>query len=281
MQEAERLSRELSPENFPPEMRWTSQEELQQELTLRVERYRDLSNTLVYMMATGCYWGAEQHDYLWAKCLERIANRRRASSGVTIWLDLRAYPALLLLYAGGIASVAASRYGNLSVLLRQVMIAEVSEVKPLALSLYPWNVMESAVANLLPGMERRHTPLNDYLYETLREPLAGFFAGDNDYTKCFDRFEYLLGLVHVELAAEQDALTSLRAESWGPVGSFGWRNRYFPEKTVMYEVGQELEQGLDAWPPLKEGLFSLSVDDFRPAKNSFDAFVSRVARSWH
>jgi hypothetical protein len=223
----------------------------------------------------------EQHDYLWAKCLERIANRRGASSGVTIWLNLQSYPALLLLYAGGIASVTASRYGNLSVLLRQVMIAEGGEVKPLALSLFPWNVIDSGVANLLPGMERQHTPLSDYLYETLREPLAEFFARDYNYTKCFDRFEYLLGLVHVELATKQDSLPSLREGSWGPVGQFGWRNRHFPEKTVMYEVGQEFERELAEWPPLGAGLFDLSVDDFRATKENFDKFVSSAARSWY
>jgi hypothetical protein len=280
MQEAERLSRELSPENFPPEMRWASQEELQQELTLRVERYRDLSNTLVYMMPTGCYWGTEDHDHLWAKCLERIANHRGMTSGTSIWLELQSYPALLLLYAGGIASVAAGRYGTLAVLLREVMITEASGVKPLALSLYPWSVIQSRNADLLPGMERHFSPTSDYLYETLREPLVEFFTRENNYTKCFDRFEYLLGLVHVELAKDQESSLFPDEGRWGPVGRFGWKYRHHPERTVMHEVGQEFEQTLSEWPPFKEGLFDLSVDDFRTTKASFDSFVSRVTSSW-
>jgi hypothetical protein len=49
---------------------------------------------------------------------------------------------------------------------------------------------------------------------------------------------------------------------------------------VMHEVEQEFEQGLAEWPPLREGLFDLRIDEFRAKKGDFDAFVSRVARSW-
>jgi hypothetical protein len=280
MQEAEHLYQEISPENFSSEMRWSSQEELQQEFTGRVERYRAISNTLIHMMATGCYWGVDYHDYLWAKCLERIANPHSERSGVTIWLDLQSFPALLLLYAGGIASVAAGKYDTLSVLLRQVRVTELSEEKPLALSLYPWAVMKNGLGELLPNMERHFVPLSDYLYETLRDVLAEFFARENDYAACFDRFEYLLGLVHVELDAQWDKANSYRDDSWGPVGRFGWRHRHYPEKTVMSQIGEEFELELSEWPPLKAKLFHLSVEDFRVMKERFDMFVGHVAHSW-
>src|SRR5215217_2509263 len=119
-------------------------------------------------------------------------GRLVSSEGTTRWPSsstaFASYTLARTLPAGGVASVAASKYNTLSFLLRRVAITDLTETKPVALSLYPWSVMESQLANLLPEMERGLTPLSDYLYETLREPLADYFARETDYMRSFGRF---------------------------------------------------------------------------------------------
>ncbi len=96
-----------------------------------MRRYEALAEILQALLANGCYWGEQNHIYLWAKCLERIVNlsvRNRA----TVWQKLKLYPALLLLYTGGIISLMAERYDTFPVSdhLYQVLREPLRELLP-------------------------------------------------------------------------------------------------------------------------------------------------------
>ncbi len=51
-------------------------------------------------------FGEQSHQHLWVQCLERLAYQVNLYHGQSQWIRLRLYPALLLLYGGGIAALA-------------------------------------------------------------------------------------------------------------------------------------------------------------------------------
>ncbi len=276
-EEQEKLYSELSPEHFPLDTRFSHEEFIR-----RVQRYESLTEILVALTITGCYWSEEYHEHLWIKCIERIANLHELKNGQgypELWRNLSLYPALLLLYAGGIASIAARNYGTFAALLTKPVVRDASRNKPLVLALNTCRVMEQSVGQKLPYMRGCHTPLSEHLYKVVREPLREFLPQDIDYEECFDRFEYLLGLVHADLYLE------LLGSPYGPVGRFGWKyefgvkNGYAVYKNpIVEEIELESIDAGDNWLPLTTGLFNGSLERFLYIKKAYDQDLGEVRR---
>lgn len=263
MAEAERLFSEVSDDNFPVQGVPFSPEEL----VSRVRRYEGLTETLEALMITGCYWGDDAHQGSWVRALERVANPAGGSGGLIAWLKLRRYPALLLLYAGGLAAVAGGRYRTLAALLTKATVREENRAHPLVLVVNTADVIPHEVGQHLPGMERHFTPVSDHLFSVLREPLREYLPDDTQYQKCFDRFEYLLALVHADLYEK------LGHGIWGPIGCFGWRGRHLREfgpEAIMSEIESEAAADGDSWAPLQAGFFDRSMERFNRIKQEFD-----------
>ncbi len=265
-EETERLFAEITARSFDPNTRL----EPKDELLKRVNRYGALCETLLSVFVVGAYWGNSDTTKLWASVLQRIADCG-VMGGSTYLINLRRYPALLLLYAAGIAAVAAGNYEMLASMLTKPQAKNRQlQNKPICLIVYTWAVMDGNIDRLLPGLERHHTPFSDFLYDKLREPLREFLPRDEDYQEAFDLFEYFLGLVHADLNQSDRA----------PVGCFGWRGREIgQENTALNKVDAEIDaQGSD-WPPLKAGLFGGSLEQLKTSKARFDHFVGEL-RFW-
>jgi hypothetical protein len=100
-------------------------------------------------------------------------------------------------------------------------------------------------------MDRHHTPTSDYLQAALRESLKPVLVGDREYQEVFDRFEYLLALVHVDQKPKS---------GWAPIGCFGWRD----QGSILPKVEREInEQGV-TWPPI--ALFGGSLERLQSAR---------------
>jgi hypothetical protein len=83
---------------FSPESVWA-----------RTEKYEAGAETLVAMLATGCYWGEQRHIPLWTRVLERVTNGASSHSGFEAYVQLQRYPALLLfLRLGSVPSLAST-----------------------------------------------------------------------------------------------------------------------------------------------------------------------------
>ena len=261
MQETERLYSELSdaqfPTQIPPDI---------QEITKRLRRYEGLAEVLLSLMITGCYWGEESHKELWRKCLERIANPSGTRPGYTDLVNLKWYPGLLLLYGGGIASIAAGHYNTLFTLFHEVMVRTNRHTEePALLTVHPFEVVDLNLARSLPGLERGYTPISEYLHTALREPLREFLSYDSRYTRCFDRFEYMLSLACFTLSS-----------GWAPIGCFIWRDRRNPENSIIQEIALESNKEGENWPPLQAGFFERSLKKFQEVKNGHDQFLAVV-----
>ncbi len=239
------------------------------ELVRRVTQYRALTEPLLSMLITGCYWGEQQHTGLWTKCLTHLVNLPHPSPFMDVWVNLRQYPSLLLLYGAGIAALAGEKHSTVAGLLTQVQVRDPygRGNQPIVLELTPNDVMEQRVGNLFHGEKHNlFVPVSEHLFTVLREPLRELIPQDQQYDESFDRFEYIFGLVYADLRQSGNGLSNV----WGPRGRFGWKRHRSPGIHISNKLDAEVTAAGANWGPLKAGLFSGSLDRFQTLKKAFD-----------
>jgi len=267
--ELERLVTAISDERMPVSgaIPFTAEE-----VQKRLRQYEALAAILCSLFAIGCYWGAARERHLWTHGLERLGNRP-ATGGVTAWISLRSYPALLLLYAGGLGAMARPNYESMKALLLDARLRRQDrEYRPVD-RLYPGRILDQRAGRAyLHNKAQSYTPLNDHLFEVLREPLRDLLPADEQYADVFDQFEYLFAVSHAALdIAKGDAEPSV------PVGRFAWRDRHWREgpPEASHRFSCEADEGSEGWMPVKVGLFR-TISQFRSAQSAVDKFVLRL-----
>lgn len=211
----------------------------------RVRAYDSLLAGLAKVQAALAAWGTAGNALTVSLSPLRIADSIGQAGGNSVLLGLRWYPVATLLYAGGVAAVAAKRYDHVGALLG----GSVESLSGRGL----WDLSQAVPKGLgpaidsfktIPGLERRHTPFNDHLFSHLQPILDSLLLLGADYERAFDRFEVLLCL---EYAHQGDG-------GWGPAGRFAWKMGY-PESSPFHLVAGEARNAGNAWPPLASGLF--------------------------
>ena len=231
----------------------------------RVDRYEVTTRPLLPIMAVGGFWGGEEHARLLGRCLARLADPPGDLGGITGLVNLRLYPALLLAYACGIGAILSGRYDTLATILVSTKTRKDNKQTPLVLVLAHHQLISGDFLKRLPGFEQRKTPTSDHLLSVLRESLGTLVIDELEYQAAFDRFEYLYALVHGDLYEKAGSMGRI----WGPIGCFLWR------RGVLEEVGQEIAEHGDDWPPLKAGLLGGSVERAKEVKEQIDGIVHR------
>jgi hypothetical protein len=242
-----------------------------EEFGRRLTTYEALSADLASAAALVGYWGASTDPRLNPGLIARIANAPERTAGQVPYLSLQLYPAVLVLYAAGLASVLGSREEQLGALLAPVAIREGQEWKPVALALSAAAAIDHRVAQRLPGLERRHTPASDRLVEVTRPWLAEFESGALAFERAFDRWEYLLGLVAFDLSRQG------RTGGWAPVGRFSWRGNY--GNGIDETVVEEIKAADASWPLLRGGLFAGDPARLQESAAEWQAFIGGARRS--
>lgn len=239
----------------------------------RIDRYETACDTLISLMAIGCYWSNDANSSIWTTVLSRIANAVRAIPGGQYYEGtqyLKLYPALLLLYSGGIAAIASNKYNLFRSLLMDVHVrTETSNNPPsgpvAANFLTNWRIMDRRFASLVLG-GNAYFSLNNHIRNTLREPLREFLSDEFDYDKCFDRFEYLWSLVCF------DGSQNL---SWFDTRYPGrFYNRNSGGYDIVDDIGAEFARLERRWPPLLAGLFGGDPERFRRQKEVHDQGIA-------
>jgi hypothetical protein len=225
-----------------------------EELFARLKHYESME-MLLALMAHGCYWGTSNQADLWVEVVLRLLSISPPRSGTTILLNLSRYPACMLLYAGGIAAIAAKKYETLRVLLKDSRTSidipldgkDDLLIKKLVLGM----VVDADALNQCSGGQRYKTPSSDRLYSFLRDTLRPFLPSDLQYDDAFDRFEYLFALVYLDAQDREGSF------AWAPAGRFAWRNRFIGTSgthisTVLLEESKKEKSN---WGPIRAGLF--------------------------
>jgi hypothetical protein len=269
--EREQLYQNLSAEYYTVDSSKTKPPTLD-DFADRIKKYEEDTKTLLALMIHGCYWGKTEDRSLWVDTIERIAATRSdwSVSRYPSLFNLRLYPALILLYGGCIASLANSNYNMFSSLLNESIIRNSSEEDPAILRLTTYDVLEIETARQIPldDMKEKLTPISNRLYTILRNPLKVFLADDIKYQRYFDKFEYLMALIHADIRKEKGR------DPWGPEGCFRWRYRRTAGYNVFDDIASEAKNEGEDWPLLKDGFFGGSISRFISVKSEYDEYIS-------
>lgn len=249
--EVEKLHENISAKNFPTQGIQFSTEEL----VGRTQKYLAATEVLQAMMITGSYWGNESIERLFVKSLERLCDCLQERNGLNVWINLRLYPALIVLYSAGLAALASENYELLGALLTKPQNKyHFRGSEPLLFSLFPSAVIDQNTGRQFPNMERRHTPASDHLVEVLRKPLIEYWPNENEYEDAFDMLEFLISLVTVDIHFQRSS------DPWFPVGRYGWRSGWRSDSNIYSRTKILLEKDGESWQPLKAGMFGNSLE---------------------
>jgi hypothetical protein len=142
------------------------------------------SEILVHMFATASFYTNAKQARPAFDAFHKLVAAPVPSNGYQAWLSLYKYPALLAVYAAGITAMAAENYAVLQLMASRpsVRLRHREDGLPAPVEIYTHSILERDHARqLLPGYERRHTPVSDYLFEQLRPIVAPFVASDAEY----------------------------------------------------------------------------------------------------
>lgn len=260
----------LAADKFPAGSPGWSKEELSD----RIGRYESTLGNLVRLQALLGYWGGPANRTTIALAPRCLAGNLSPEGGLVVWTGLRWYPILVLIYAGGVAAVAASRYENLVPLL-QAPVADPAKLRGRA------SLVRGVVGGLaeaggafkeLPGMERRYTPLSDHLLDILRPMFEDLLLIDADYEAAFEEFEVLMSLEHAEQAG------AAGSSGWAPIGRFAWKFAPGDGASPFHRVVADAKHQGGRWPPVEAGLFQGSIDRFVKVAEEVELQIRRVGR---
>jgi hypothetical protein len=255
------------------------------DIPARLRAYEATIETALHLMICGAYWGEQQHDAVLLKCFKRLADLSGPQSGLVVWIRLRRYPALVLLYGMGLAALSRGNYR----FLRRLLYLKVREddykpEKTVAELIYDHAVLEKG--HQKESLGNRNTPLNDYLFNILRDPLREYLPSDSEYDATFDWFEYLLCLCHCDAESTRAGLAEMKAAKpdftlWASVGRFAWKGLFDGAPGIQQET--TLHKG-EPYPEkvaavIKAGFFESAgqhEDKFLDVKAAFDRLVDRI-----
>lgn len=247
-QETRAVLADSSEDNFPVGNSWTPEEFAQ-----RVMKYEKLISNLAGIQAILGYWGQAIHQDVLTLAPKRISGRIDISSGMNVWLELRWYPIMLMIYNSGIGAIAAGKYENLNSLLLAPAIDKLDQSKKTNLA----DAMIRSVSELpkafktLPGQERQHVPVSEYLFKRIQPQLDDLLFLGSDYEQYFDRFEIFLSLIYTQNAQYGTFL-----------GRFAWKFKNLRQDNPLQRLIAEANDFGDKWQPLQAGLFGGSFEKF-------------------
>lgn len=231
----------------------------------RFQEYEAAVEMALAVVITGSRWGSALSARLWVDAIERAANGHEVTAGITALLNLRRYPALLLLYGAGLAALAGGHYDTVNTLLFGARIRSLNEETPTTVELNGLTVVNNDMAKLLPGLERRHTPVSDHLFDVLREPLRYVIPDGERYAELFDRFECFIALAYID--------SGKRGGRWAPFGRFVWRESR-GDRSEWTKMVREFESAKSQWAPVAGGFMEGDVARVEKAIASFGEFMS-------
>jgi hypothetical protein len=182
----------------------------------RMQLYEAELGVLLAMQVCGAYWASQTQRGIFLKSFKRIADQSGPEAGKVMWLSLRRYPALVLLYGMGLGALANSNYRFLKESLDlPLRVDSYKPDEPTATTLHNQNVLAMDAQRVLPEREREHTPLSNHLFEVLREPLREYLPDGAVYEATFDWLEFLLCLAHIDVQVTRSQLREDKSQRPG------------------------------------------------------------------
>ncbi|WP_114946480.1 SIR2 family protein [Microvirga calopogonii] len=227
MDEVRRLKRHMADPKLGTDGGWSPEE-----FKSRVALYESRAEPLIRLFAVLGRWGDGSELGLVTEILQEF-GARRVLGGLTTWIYLRQYPAVLLLYAYGIGALRAGRLKALFQLLTARIQTESRNVQSPAvqeLFLWAWEGGDKDIWNRVYGTNKK-TPLSDHLHEVFGRFVDDYFLSQDEFTRGFECFEVLATVAHASTGTTVEKLKQELTDPSGrglvgtPVGRTGWHTQ--------------------------------------------------------
>jgi hypothetical protein len=217
----------------------------------RLDRYAAMTGELARAVALGARWSGDLVRPIWPSLVERVAGGVDRAGGQTIWADLSQYPGVLLLYAAGLGALDGERYDNLRAVVLEPHVLYHRERRMAIEVLNAETLMDSSQAARVAGLSKTFAPMSDRLATDLRPLVADVVPDEAQFARLFDRFEFLLGLVYLDVTKT----------AWAPTGRYVIDQYGGADQVVEAEIKADGA----SWAPLKAGLFGGSLERLEEA----------------
>jgi hypothetical protein len=224
----------------------------QETMTPRIKEIESICCTLIALASVGGEWSEEQQIPIWENAISRLTTTPTLN-GNTIWIALQRYPAVLFLYAIGASAIVSHRYKLLYRILTRKITNWDGESLPVIRLLSPQWLSGNGpeIWRNLEGMDRRHVPLNDWIFDFLQPTLKRLVPDNISYEMAFDRFEVIFALAY--------AVHGERDNDWVPPGAFGYR--YRNKDKIVSEIQESVKKHGNESPLITSGLLGNSTSE--------------------
>jgi hypothetical protein len=114
----------------------------------------------------------------------------------------------------------------------------------------------------------------------MREIVYTYLPDDKKYEEFFDIFEYLTGLIYLDIINKGTSIES----TGSTIGRFAWkRGTPFNRERLPQSIEGFIENGLnqgDEWPLLKVGFFKGSIERFDKCREAYENLLKRISENW-
>lgn len=205
-----------------------------EEFRRRIEIYESIAEPLVRMAGVLGRWGDGSQQRLILDVIRMLCSHAdQESGGLVVWLNIRNYPAVLVMSGYCLGLVRSERWAELHELFTTRLGERNSvETKRIVemLFLLSWSGGDNEYWKNLEGHERRKTALSDHLCALLSTWGKSFIGVLPEFEQLYETWEILGSLAYLERAeiAEIDAELSQPSRNgfvWFPIGRSGWHER--------------------------------------------------------
>lgn len=166
----------------------------------RIRSYEQLASRLIQVAAATAFYAPHADPFILQSCIQRLAAVPRTGSRDR-YSSLQKYPAVLVMYASGVAAVRGRRFENLhSLLLGPEWWDENAHARVRGISeLDPGTAFEGN-EGVLPCDQNHYAWLRPsfYVSDVLRKELMRYSPDENEYRNAFELFEFIYSLVRLD-----------------------------------------------------------------------------------
>jgi hypothetical protein len=235
----------------------------------RLFAYDKCVETAAYLFSHGCFYDNYPYD-IWYKRLADIANIvKDINVSYGTWINMVKYPAMILYYVACISCLFSKNYKTLFQLTQNIKMKNNTNnnISFSCTELHPMFVFDGIYANgEFFNKEKYLTPPNDYMYDMIKKYFDELIFSDDEYSYCFDTFEYLNGLLWFD-----KNITPETKKIWVPTGRFYWsrNSRYSGHDEVFFNNNEMLEYG----DLLKHGFWNGDKNYLDECQNKYNEFI--------
>ncbi len=239
-QETERLMVQLDDQRFAPQGQWS-----QEEFRSRVQRYKAAAEPLTRMAGVLGRWGDGNELNTVLDIVRGLyVHAEKVGNGLTVWLGLRSYPAVLVFTAYGVGLTRSHRWQTLHEFLIAPWPREYRDAKRTVsmLLLGAWKGERNDLWSELDGLNNRKTAFSDHMFDVMNEWRSSFAGVSAEFELVYERFETLAALAYLEEDSEATLEQALANTPHGlfarmPVGRVGWHE--VSATTLLQELQSE------------------------------------------